>query len=169
MFRHLFRLRRWLATTLLVVFVHVLAGQCYCAARRAPASAGPAGPGRTAAKPAPMLPGHACCRAAAARKAQAAATSQTAAHAGHHKPGKPDANDDCCRRKAAPLLAALDKAGTPPLVGPALALLPAPLTLRFPARAARKWDRTAPVRLLSPQHLPPKIPDLRIFLRSLTV
>ena len=49
------------------------------------------------------------------------------------------------------------------------ALLPAALDVQFSALAAGHWDRTAAVRLVLPQHLPPKIPDIRIFLRSLTV
>lgn len=38
-----------------------------------------------------------------------------------------------------------------------------------PARWAGAWDCTLAVRLVPPRHLPPKIPDIRVFLRSLIV
>ncbi|WP_375416055.1 hypothetical protein [uncultured Hymenobacter sp.] len=169
MFRHLFLLRRWLAMTFLVVFVNVLAGQCYCASRQQLASATRPAP-RPTAKPAPMLPGHACCRARAARNAPPAPSLLAAvASAAPEAPGKSGGADNCCRQKAATLLAALDAPAAKQPLSAAPALLPEALSFGLPARATQSWDRTAPGRLLPSQHLPPKIPDLRIFLRSLTV
>ena len=162
MIRRLFPFRRLLATSFLLVFVNVWAGQCYCASLRS-AAAGARQPGRSAAKPAPMAPGHACCRAAAAKKAgRLAAKSAGNSHQPH-----PSGADDCCRKKAASLLATLDAAAAKALAD-APALLPAPLSFHFRPLAGQ-WNRTLPVQLVPRRQLPPKIPDIRIFIQSLTV
>ncbi|GAA4054964.1 hypothetical protein GCM10022409_47640 [Hymenobacter glaciei] len=155
MFHSLFPFRRLLATSFLLVFVNVLAGQCYCASMRPVASA--------AAKPAPMAPGHACCRAAAAAKAKQAASKSTAAS--HEK--RPVGADDCCRKKAASVVAGLDSPAAKLLV-PAPAVLPTALAFHF-RPVAGKWDRMGAVALVPPRQLKPKIPDIRIFIQSLTV
>ena len=160
MFHHLHRFRRLLATTLLAVFINVLLGQCWCAGMR-PAAAH----GQRTARPAAMLPNHACCRAAAERKA-GKTTAQTRKSAQPEKSS--GGGDDCCRKKSASLLAGLDAAGKQ-LPGPAAALLPVAQEFHFRASFSSLWDRTAAVRLVPPQHLPPKIPDIRIFIQSLTV
>ncbi|MCC2547445.1 hypothetical protein LJY25_13400 [Hymenobacter sp. BT175] len=157
MFRSLFLFRRLLATSFLVVFVNVFVGQCYCASLSAPKA--PATKTRAVAAPAPMKPGHACCRKAAERRDQASRKAQHQKHAGA---------DGCCRQKSATLLASLSSEATKQLLSPAPAVLPATPDFHFPA-APVKWDPTVAVRLVPPQHLPPKIPDIRIFLQSLTV
>ena len=123
MFRSLFPFRRLLATSFLLVFVNVLAGQCYCASLRQ--AAGAQLGTNTAAKPAPMAPGHACCRAAAAKEAAMAAKPTATSHQKH-----PSGADDCCRKKAASLVATLDGAAAKALAE-APALLPAPLSFHF--------------------------------------
>lgn len=147
MFRSLYLFRRLLATTLLVVFVHVFVGQCWCAA------ASPARP-TVAANDA-----HACCKskkgAAQARKAPVSHQSRTGKH-------------ECCKDKTSKLLPALTTAAEKHLLSPAPALLPPAVDVRFRLLAGL-WDRTAAVRLVPPQQLKPKIPDIRIFIQSLTV
>lgn len=163
MFRSLFPFRRLLATSFLLVFVNVLAGQCYCATmRQQPVNKSAS---QLAAKPAPMLPGHACCRAAAAAKAKKAASKQAFSTQKKHSSG----SDNCCRNKAASLVATPSDPAAKVLASLAPALLPAAADFAFRPALAGQWDRTAPVRLVSPQHLPPKIPDIRIFIQSLTV
>jgi hypothetical protein len=44
--------------------------------------------------------------------------------------------------------------------------LPIPFTL---AVRSQQWDRTQPVLLVARRQLKPKIPDIRIFIQSLTV
>lgn len=162
MFRSLFLLRRLLVTTFLVVFVNVFVGQCYCASLR-PAQLGPPPVATPTAKPAPTGPGHACCRKAAASKGKELAKRPSAQNS--RKPAGPDG---CCRLKAASPLAASHKPGEKSQFSLAPALLPAcPAYCRLPA--AGQWDHTLAVRLVRPEHLPPKIPDIRIFIQSLTV
>lgn len=159
MLRRLYPFRRLLATTFLAVFFNMLLGQCWCASMRpAPTQ------GQPTARTAAMLPNHACCRAAAERKAgkalaQTSKPSQSEKHSG--------SGDDCCRKKSVSLLAALE-AASKQLLGSA-ALLPVAQEFYFKATFAGQWDRTAAVRLVPTRHLPPKIPDIRIFIRSLTV
>ena len=159
MFRHLFPFRRLLATSFLLVFVNVLAGQCWCATRQQPAARATA---KTAA-PAPMAPDHACCRAAAARKATAGMTKQRAATR-----EKQPKSDDCCRKKAAALVATPHKPGHQAVLPLAPAVLPETVAPNMRPLAGQ-WSRTLPVQLVPPRHLPPKIPDIRIFIQSLTV
>ena len=160
MFHSLFPFRRLLATSFLLVFVNVLAGQCYCASLRPTASKTVS----TAAKPAPMAPGHACCRAAAAAKAKHTAATKPAASS-HKK--HPVGADDCCRKKAASVVAGLDNP-TAKLLAPAPALLPEDVIFSFRPRAGQ-WNRKLAVQLVPRGHLPPKIPDIRIFIQSLIV
>ncbi len=147
MFRNLFLFRRLLATTFLVVFVHAFVGQCWCAA---------AGSVRPAAL---AKDAHACCKAkkvpTQARKAPAGHAPQAGKH-------------DCCKDKSGKLLPALTTAAEKHLLSPAPALLPPAADVRFRLLAG-PWDRTAAVRLVPPRQLKPKIPDIRIFIQSLTV
>lgn len=158
MFRSLFLFRRLLATTFLVVFVNVFVGQCWCATM-ASATPGEAPAATCHAKPVkPMPPG---CK------------SHGMAQAGHAK-GKadplhqPSGKHDCCKNKSASLLASLVTPGEKHVAVPAPALLPAPVEFHFRAMAGA-WDRTASVLLVPPRQLKPKIPDIRIFIQSLTV
>ena len=83
-----------------------------------------------------------------------------------HKHGSKGA---CCQDDAAAVWAALahpPKAGIEKMTFLPVALPPAPLALvvRF-----QQWDRTRPVLLVARRQLKPKIPDIRIFIQSLTV
>ncbi|WP_310394914.1 hypothetical protein [Hymenobacter sp.] len=161
MFRRLFLFRRLLATTFLVVFVNVFVGQCYCKAVQ-PAASGRAA-GKSAAQPQPMKPGHGCCQAAA-RKAQSASDQAAKSHQSRKHSGA----GGCCKNKAASLLSSLSSPVEKQLFALAPALLPATADFHFRPTAG-PWDRTGAVTLVLRQHLPPKIPDIRIFIRSLTV
>ena len=155
MLRSLYRFRRLLATTCLVVFANVLVGQCWCASPR---------PARARR---PTAAAHSCCQPAAAGVASccgpaAGARAKPTPLAGRHS------HSGCCRDQKASLLAKLAQPDGPAMFLPGPALLPVALTLP-PRPWASRWSRTLAVRLVLPRHLPPKIPDLRIFLRSLTV
>ena len=169
MFRHLFPFRRLLATSFLLVFVNVFVGQCWCATMMPPLRAGlpapPAATPRAAEAPAkpthPGCPGHGVAKKVAPKATEA-----------HHpaKSSKPSRRgSDCCQDESASLLSSLTTPTEKQHFGHAPALLPTAPEYHFLARTAGSWDRTAAVRLLPPRHLPPKIPDIRIFIQSLTV
>jgi hypothetical protein len=85
---------------------------------------------------------------------------------GSHQHG---AKGGCCQDDAAAVWASLahpPKAGIEKMAFMPVALPPAPLALvvRF-----QQWDRTRPVLLVARRQLKPKIPDIRIFIQSLTV
>lgn len=152
MYQLLFPFRRLLATTFLVVFVNVFVGQCWCATLASPGKR-PAAAARVVARPA-----HAGCHG----HAQA-----TAAKPVKQKPGSAGKHD-CCKQKSAALLSLLTTPAEKHLFAPAPALLPVPMDLYF-RPVAGQWDYTRAVRLVPQEHLPPKIPDIRIFIQSLTV
>ena len=161
MFRSLFPFRRLLATSFLLVFVNVFAGQCYCAStRQAVASQNNNGP---AAKPAPMQPGHACCKAAARKGKLATSPAIKSPH-----PQKHSDKGNCCKDKSASLLSSLTTPAEKQLFTLAPALLPEATAYHF-RPAAGQWNQASAVALVLREHLPPKIPDIRIFIQSLTV
>jgi hypothetical protein len=162
MFRHLFPFRRLLATSFLLVFVNVFVGQCWCATMMQPMRAGLASkPAAHCGAEAPAKPTHPGCHGHGIAKADH--------HQAGHPAKKPARSHDCCKDKSASLLSSLTTPAEKQLFTPAPALLPAAADFQFPALTAGQWDRTAAVRLVPPQHLPPKIPDIRIFIQSLTV
>ncbi|WP_426492503.1 hypothetical protein [Hymenobacter sp. 102] len=160
MLRTLFPLRRLLATSFLLVFVNVFVGQCWCATVN-PVLAAPA------AKPAAPVtkPTHPGCHGHAA---QAATKGKRAA--GHNSAAATKASGEhgCCKDDSATILKALTAPDAKHLLTPAPALLPADNAFFF-RPAAGQWNRTRAVILVLREHLPPKIPDIRIFIQSLTV
>lgn len=157
MFRSLFPFRRLLAMSFLLVFVNVFVGQCWCATVNPmpPASSMAAMSPHKATKPThPGCHGH----------------GVVAEHHGKHKghPTKPGTSHDCCKDKSASLLSSLTTPAQKLLLSPSPAVLPAAIEFHFRPLAG-KWDRTATVALVPPRHLKPKIPDIRIFIQSLTV
>ena len=156
MFRSLFPFRRLLATSFLLVFVNVFAGQCYCATMNQPMAAT-----RLAshyADEAPAEPSHPGCHGIA-----------KAGHYGDkHHSKKSTRSHDCCKDKSASLLSSLTTPSQKQLLSPAPALLPEAVAFHFRPLAGQ-WNRTLPVQLVPLRHLPPKIPDIRIFIQSLTV
>ena len=164
MFHRLFPFRRLLATSFLLVFVNVFAGQCWCATVMQPMRTGPASKSAAHCEAtAPVKPSHPGCHGHSMAKAG------KDHHPAGHPTQKPARSHDCCKDKSASLLSSLSTPAEKQLFAPAPALLPGAADFHFPALAAGLWDRTAAVRLVPPQHLPPKIPDIRIFIRSLTV
>ncbi|QNE42055.1 MULTISPECIES: hypothetical protein [Hymenobacter] len=155
MFHSLFPFRRLLATSFLLVFVNVFVGQCWCATVNPPQAARPAAAHHQAEKPThPGCKGH-------------GAVAEHHGKKGAH-PAKPARSHDCCKDKSASLLSSLTSPVQKQLFLPAPALVP--VTLEFYFRpAAGKWDRNRAVTLVPREHLPPKIPDIRIFIQSLTV
>lgn len=166
MFRFSAHSRRATAATFLVVFLNVLVGQVACAMAMLPTA-------RHAQHrhPAGTPPHH---HEAVTSKTEAASHAELAGH--HHEKNnqaphshKRHTKDTCCDDDAASVWASL---AHPPKVGVekpmplVLALPPAPIGLvaRF-----QQWDRTRPVLLVSRRQLKPKIPDIRIFIQSLTV
>ncbi|OGX86585.1 hypothetical protein [Hymenobacter glacialis] len=158
MFRSLFPFRRLLATSFLLVFVNVFVGQCWCATVnpeslvevaivQPPVAATPAHPG---------CPGH------------GAAVERPAKKESHSTNKSTDGKDDCCKDNAAAVLSSLTVPAQKHLFIAAPAVLPMAMAFYFRPLAGQ-WDRTAPVALVPPRQLKPKIPDIRIFIQSLTV
>lgn len=153
MFRLSSLTKRTTAVFLMVVFLHMLVGQCLCAALGVPMAPGKA----VAAAPTASASTHACC----------AKFGQLKRRLGANKPAPAKRSHDCCKDKASAALKALDVPAAKQLVSPALlSSLPA---CDFPAARFGTWDLTAAVVLWPREHLPPKIPDIRVFVRSLTV
>lgn len=155
--------RRVTATTLLVVFLNVFFGQVVCAIAMPTA-----------------LPGqehHAGNTAAHHHDSEATEDSPDHAARGphHHSPEKPaphshksGSKGSCCQNDAAAVWASLThppKSGIDKMV-PLVFTMPAPFAL---VARTHHWDRTRPVMLVARRQLKPKIPDIRIFIQSLTV
>ena len=158
MFHSLFRLHRLLALTFLVIFANASVGQCWCGPRVAPA-AGRASAVAPCGMSAAAMATHACCRGRVA----------AAAGKGKHPQHQSSRRHGCCQDKSAAWRAALAApAAAKYLASPAPAVLPDVVAIAC-RPAAGPWHRTLAVRLLPPQQLPPKIPDIRIFIQSLTV
>ena len=156
MFRHLFPFRRLLATSFLLVFVNVFVGQCWCA------TGGPVSAATVASyHKQPAKPSHPGCHG----HGGALAKQKGKAKHSHEKSG---VKHDCCKDKSASLLSSLSGPSHKHLLMPAPAVLPTATAFHFRPRAG-KWDRTGAVALVRPRHLKPKIPDIRIFIQSLTV
>ena len=166
MFRLKTHSRRTVAASLLVVFLNVFFGQVVCALAM-PATAmhehqheHPAGtPAHKHEHPVPHSHGEGHGDAVKHQHHD----SETP---GPHKHGSKGA---CCQDDAAAVWASLahpPKAGVEKMTFMPVALPMAPLTLvvRF-----QQWDRTRPVLLVARRQLTPKIPDIRIFIQSLTV
>ncbi len=176
MFRLQTHSRRAMATSLLVVFLNVFFGQVFCAlvmpAAPAQAMASHKHPAGTPAHehPQPASSKH------QAPHSHGAGLNATAAH--HHDERKAPASGTshqhgpkgaCCQDDAATVWASLahpPKAGIEKMAFMPVALPPAPLTVVF---RFQQWDRSRPVLLVARRQLKPKIPDIRIFIQSLTV
>ena len=157
MFRTLFPIRRLLATSFLLVFVNVFVGQCWCATVNPMPVAPPmAALGHHEVE----KPAHPGCHG------HGAVAEHHGKHEGH--PSKSTSNHDCCKDKSASLLSSLTSPVEKDLLVSAPAVLPTAIAFHFRPLAGQ-WDRTATVTLVSPRHLRPKIPDIRIFIQSLTV
>ena len=165
MLRSLFPFRRLLATSFLLVFVNVFAGQCYCATLGS-GLASPAGPGAKATPPPKPKPSHAGC------PGHGPATAKKEPVKGQPGPGsKPkdsSGKSGCCKDNSAAILKSLTTPAGKQLLALSPALLPAGSDY-YSRPAAGKWDRTHAVVQVLREHLPPKIPDIRIFIQSLTV
>lgn len=158
MLRNLFLFRRLLATSFLLVFVNVFVGQCWCATVN-PAAAAPRAMDlahhKTVEKPAhPGCHGH------------GAPAEHSSKHRGHSS--KSTSRHDCCKDKSASLLSSLTAPVQKQLLVLAPAVLPAAIAFHFRPRASQ-WARNQSVTLVPARHLKPKIPDIRIFIQSLTV
>ena len=137
--------RRLTAVTFLVAYLGMFAGQAFCTGSRDPfARDGVA----------------ACCRGGACP-----GMAKAAANAKKEK-GQP--GPDCNKRGIARLLAAQAAPQGHSVGAPALALLPAgAVAVAFPRFTG--WQQAQKVALVPTRHLKPKIPDIRIFIQSLTV
>lgn len=137
--------RRLTAVTFLVTYLSMFAGQAFCIGSRDPfAKNGVA----------------ACCvgmgKACGMAKMMAA------------KKGKDSPGPDCNKRSIARVLAAQATPQGYSSSAPAPALLPeAAVGLPFPRFTS--WTLDQKVALVPTRHLKPKIPDIRIFIQSLTV
>ena len=167
MFRLSTHSRRATAASLLVVFLNVFFGQAVCAWAMPTAVAAHH---HEHEHPAGTPPHHHESEAPATHDADHAHHSKHHHEANHpashsHKPGK----GSCCQDDAAAVWAALahpPKAGIEKLTLPAFIMPAAPVAL---VARAQQWDRSRPVLLVARRRLKPKIPDIRIFIQSLTV
>ncbi|MCA8833331.1 hypothetical protein [Hymenobacter pini] len=170
MFRLKTHSRRTMAASLLVVFLNVFFGQVFCALVM---PAAPAPHKHPAGTPAHQH-SHKAPHEHQTPHQHGASHDAAAAHhhdgkapaAGPHQHGPKGA---CCQDDAAAVWASLahpPKAGIEKMAFMPVALPPAPLTVVF---RFQQWDRSRPVLLVARRQLKPKIPDIRIFIRSLTV
>lgn len=137
-------LRRLTAVTFLVTYLSVFAGQAFCTG-----SADPWAKDGVAS----------CC---VGMKMQCPGMAKLAAK------GKIPRQPDCNKRSAARLLASQSAPPSHAFQAPTPALLPEPLRLgSFPRFTS--WQRAQKVVLVPRRHLKPKIPDIRIYIQSLTV
>ena len=157
MFRRLFSFRRLLATSFLLVFVNVFVGQCWCATVN-PAQLAP--PMAAMGHHEAQKPAHPGCHG------HGGVVAHQGKHDGH--PAKPTRSHDCCKDKSASLLSSLTTPAQKHLLFASPAVLPTAIVFRFRPLAGQ-WDRTATVALVPLRQLKPKIPDIRIFIQSLTV
>ena len=166
MFRLKTHSRRTMAASLLVVFLNVFFGQVVCALAMPVTPAG----GHQHKHPAGTSEHKHEHQAPHSHGKEHGATAKHEHHEGEtpgsHKHGSKGA---CCQDDAAAVWASLahpPKAGIEKMAFMPVALPPAPLALvvRF-----QQWDRTRPVLLVARRQLKPKIPDIRIFIQSLTV
>lgn len=152
--------RRVTAATLLVVFLNVFFGQVVCALAMPPAPHehhAEAGGEHHHESETPNPHHHET--GAAMHHSHDTPTSHS------HKSGS---KGSCCQDDAAAVWASLTH---PPKVGvdkmvPLVFTMPVPFAL---VARAHHWDRTRPVQLVARRQLKPKIPDIRIFIQSLTV
>lgn len=177
MFRLKTHSRRAVAASLLVVFLNVFFGQVVCALAMPAAPAPVAAHKHPAGTPAHQHGhghGHKHDHGHQHSATHAHGKGHDAASTHHHDDKAPDSHQHgpkgaCCQDDAAAVWAALGhppKAGIEKMTFMPVALPPAPqgVVVRF-----QQWDRTQPVLLVARRHLKPKIPDIRIFIRSLTV
>lgn len=155
--------RRVTAATLLVVFLNVFFGQAVCAL------AMPAAPHEHEHQAGGRGAHH---HESEANEAHYDHATGGAKHYTHDTPAshshKSGSKGSCCQDDAAAVWASLTH---PPKVGiakmvPLVFTMPAPFAL---VARAHHWDRTRPVMLVARRQLKPKIPDIRIFIQSLTV
>ncbi|MBG8555787.1 hypothetical protein [Hymenobacter guriensis] len=174
MFRLKTHSRRTMAASLLVVFLNVFFGQVVCALAMPVAPA----VGQPHQHPAGTLAHehkqeHKAPHSHEEGHSHGKEPGATAKHEHHESetpaPHKHGSKGACCQDDAAAVWASLahpPKAGIEKMAFMPVALPPAPLALvvRF-----QQWDRTRPVLLVARRQLKPKIPDIRIFIQSLTV
>ena len=160
--------RRAMAASLLVVFLNVFFGQVVCAL----AMPSTAAHGQHHEHPAGTPPHHHEHKASHSHGAEHGATAKHQHHeseAPGSAPHKHGGKGACCQDDAAAVWASLThppKAGIEKLVPLVYALPVTPLAMVV---RAQQWDRTRPVQLVARRQLKPKIPDIRIFIQSLTV
>lgn len=152
MFRLSALTRRLTAMTFLVIFLNVTVGQCLCAV---------AGPTPIAAKLTLTKLMHSDCPGHAPK-------AKSVAHDHHEQPTK-SSGHGCCKDHSDSVLAGLTTPPVEKLAAPVPFVLSLPPVLDFSFACFTAWNRAAKVLLVSPQHLKPKIPDIRIFIQSLTV
>jgi hypothetical protein len=78
-------------------------------------------------------------------------------------------SDDCCRDKTSAFFASLTHPPKHSLDKAMPLYLALPRVSSFVVAHFQAWDRTQPVLLVPPAHLKPKIPDIRVFIGSLTI
>jgi hypothetical protein len=160
MFRLSAHTRRVTAASLLVVFLNVFFGQVVCAM----------------AMPAAQHEHHAGAEGEHHHESEAPKPHHHATGAARHHTHDTSASHShkssskgaCCQDDAAAVWASLThppKAGVEKMV-PLVYVMPAPFAL---VARAHHWNRTRPVQLVARRQLKPKIPDIRIFIQSLTV
>lgn len=171
------RSRRTMAATLLVVFLNVFFGQVVCALAMPTAPVAGHQHKHPAGTPVHKHPAgtpvheHEHQAPHSHGKAQGATTKHQ-----HHESEAPASDSHqhgtkgaCCQDDAATVWAALahpPKAGIEKMAFMPVALLPASMAL---VARSQQWDRARLVLLVARRQLKPKIPDIRIFIQSLTV
>ena len=166
MFRLKTHSRRTMAASLLVVFLNVFFGQVVCALAMPAVATHEQHHEHAAGTPAHKHAHKAPHSHGEGHGATAKHQHHDSEMPGSHKHGRKGA---CCQDDAAAVWASLahpPKAGIEKMAFMPAALPPAPVAL---VARSQQWDRSRPVLLVARRRLKPKIPDIRIFIQSLTV
>ena len=164
--------RRRVAASLLGIFLSVFVVQflCLCFGVQARSlSMGVAAPAVTEQHSHAAFSAHAHAPAHH-HKYPATAATKTHQH-GHDQSAAHDEkqSDECCRDKTSAFFASLTHPPKHSLDKAMPLYVALPPASSFALAHFQAWDRTQPVLLVPPAHLKPKIPDIRVFIGSLTI
>jgi hypothetical protein len=164
--------RRRVAASLLGVFLSVFVVQFLCLCFGVQARSLPTAVALSAASASHSHAADAPAHTHASAHQHEHKATPAAAHQHSHDAvaGQPqEKSDDCCRDKTSAFFASLTHPPKHSLDKAMPLYVALPPVNSFTLAHFQAWDRTQPVLLVPPAHLKPKIPDIRVFIGSLTI